>query len=107
MSDRARQFLPFDALTGFRKEIKKREKIVVKKIELADDYSEVLNQKLLLVKKGMMITIIYYSNEEYIEKTGIVSDIDPIYKTITIVKDKINIADIIDINSVEFENLEF
>ena len=31
MSDRARQFLPFDALKGFKEAIKKREKIKVDK----------------------------------------------------------------------------
>ena len=37
MSDRARQFLPFDALKGFKEAIKEREKIKVEKIQIGDE----------------------------------------------------------------------
>ena len=37
VSDRARQFLPFDALKGFKEAIKERQKIKVEKIELSEE----------------------------------------------------------------------
>ena len=46
MSDRARQFLPFDALKGFKEAIKKREKIKVDKIEISEDLAVELSYKL-------------------------------------------------------------
>ena len=101
MSDRARQFLPFDALSGFKKEIKKKERIIVKKKELSEDEIEILNQRLMLVKEGMMISIIYFDNDEYVKKEGIVTNIDYIYKTITIVQEKILIENIIELTSEE------
>ena len=42
-SDRARQFLPFDALKGFKEAIKERQKIKVDKIELSDKTKKVYN----------------------------------------------------------------
>ena len=74
MSDRARQFLPFDALKGFKEAIKKRQKVKVDKIELSDEMAVELSYKLNQVKKGMIIKVIHYDNEEYIETFGIVSE---------------------------------
>ena len=61
MSDRARQFLPFDALKGFKQAIKEREKIKVDKIELSEEMANVISYKLRQVRKGMIIKVIHYS----------------------------------------------
>lgn len=97
-SDRARQFMPFDALKGLKAEIKKREKIRVPKKELSPDGIEMLEYKLQQVKKGMMIKVIYFSENEYLVLEGMVSNIDTIEHKITIVKQAINIKDIYDIS---------
>lgn len=101
MSDRARQFMPFDALKGFREEICKANKIVVDKIELSEDKIVEINFKMQQIKKNMIITIIYFKDNEYISLCGIVSNIDIVEKTITIVKTKINFDDIYDIQGDE------
>ena len=51
VSDRARQFLPFDALKGFKEAIKKREKIKVDKIEISEDLAVELSYKLSQIEK--------------------------------------------------------
>ncbi len=104
MSDRARQFLPFDALTGFKQEIRKRERIIVNKKELAEDEAEILNLKLTSMRVGMMIKVIYFDKDHYIKKEGILSDIDFLYKTIKIVKTVINVDDIVNIEADELPN---
>ena len=61
MSDRARQFLPFDALKGFKEAIKKRQKVKVDKIELSDEMAVELSYKLKKVKKKIAFaTKIWY-----------------------------------------------
>lgn len=65
MSDRARQFLPFDALTGFKEEIKKQEEIVEKRKELCEDQQNYLSFVINNLKKGMNIDITYYENNKY------------------------------------------
>ena len=40
---RAEQFLPFDALKGFKEEIKNREKVLVDKIILSEESEKKLN----------------------------------------------------------------
>ena len=60
MSDRARQFLPFDALKGFKQAIKEREKIKVDKIELSEEMANVISYKLRQIKKGMITFLLLH-----------------------------------------------
>lgn len=104
MSDRARQFLPFDALKGFKEVIKKREKIKVDKIELSEDVAVELSYKLNQIKKGMIIKVIHYQDNEYIETFGIVSEFNETFGYLIIVKTKIMFTDILDIQSDELKD---
>ena len=97
MSDRARQFLPFDALKGFKEAIKEREKIKVEKIELSEEASIELSYKLKQVKKGMIIKVVHYDNLEYIETFGMVSEFNETFSYLVIVKTKILFEDILNI----------
>ncbi len=103
MSDRARQFLPFDALKGFKEAIKERQKVKVNKIELSEEMAVELSFKLNQVKKGMIIKVIHYDNEEYIETFGIVSEFDETFNYLKIVKTKILFENILDIQSDEIK----
>lgn len=104
MSDRARQFLPFDALKGFKEAIKKREKIKVEKIELSEDVAIELSYKLKQIKKGMIIKVIHYSDSEYIETFGMVSEFNETFGYLKIVKTKMMFSDILDIQSKELND---
>lgn len=103
MSDRARQFLPFDALKGFKEAIKERQKIKVDKIELSEEMAVELSFKLNQVKKGIIIKVVHYDNEEYIETYGIVSEFNDVFNYLTIVKTKILFENILDIQSDEIK----
>lgn len=96
-ADRARQFMPFAALTGYYEVIKQREKIIEPRKELSEDEAEILSSKLGNIQKGMLITLTYYKEDCYETLTGLVSNIDPVYRTIKIVKNKIAIDDVYDI----------
>lgn len=98
-ADRARQFLPFNSLRGYYDLVRKVEIIKTDKKVLASDEARILDNKLSLVKRGMLVKVKYYYETGYTELEGMVSNIDLVYKTITIVSKKINIDDIIDISS--------
>ena len=51
----------------------------------------------------MIVKIVYFLNDEYILVNGMVSAIDFSNKTITIVKQKLNFSDIIEISCEEIE----
>ena len=101
MSDRARQFLPFDALKGFKEAIKERQKIKVEKPVLSEEMAIELSYKLNQVKKGMIVKIVHYDNEEYIETFGMVSEFSDVFNYLKIVKKKILFENILDIQSDE------
>lgn len=95
--DRAKQFLPFDALKGFRKALEEKEKIVENKKSLDDDYFKELDIKIKNLKRGMNIRIKYYNELEYIETIGIIKKIDMNNKYIYILNSKIDFDNILDI----------
>ena len=99
---RAEQFIPFDALKGFKEEIRRREKILVDKIILSEEDERKLNYYLLQIKVGLEVEIVYFKANEYIKINGIITYIDDIDKYIKIVKTKINVADILSIKSDSF-----
>ena len=78
---RAKQFMPFDALKGYKEAIKEKQKIVVRKKELSDDELELLSIKIKQIKKNMIVKIVYFLNNEYILVNGMVSAIDFSNKT--------------------------
>lgn len=100
-SKRAKIFMPFDALKGFKEAIKEKERIVVPKKEMTeDDYNE-LNLAFQSIKKGTMVKVIYYQIDEYVEFTGLVSEVNELSRYIKVVKEKISFEDIVSIKIIE------
>lgn len=95
--ERAKQFMPFAALKGYPEALRKKEKIIVPKAEVSEEYAEELNRKLQMVKKNNMVTIIYFHEGEYLKKTGMVSRVDETARVLKIVNVKILFDDIYDI----------
>lgn len=100
-ADRAKIFLPFDALKGFREALKEKERVIVPKIELTEEETDKLSRLLLLIKKRMMVKIVYFKDGEYLELIGLVSKNDFVYKKITIIETVIKYIDILKIEVIE------
>lgn len=107
--ERAKIFLPFDALKGFQEALREKEKILVEKKILSIGEKEKISKKLIQVKKGMIIKVVYFENNEYIELEGMVSLINFTYKKLKIVKKEIYFNDILEITSeaIKEEDYEF
>ena len=84
-ASRAKQFLPFDALPGFKEALKEKEIKKEAKIELAEDSLQELENKLNELEKGSIIKLIYYKNNRYIETIGTVAKIDYMRKKIILI----------------------
>ena len=90
MHDRAAQFSPFAALTGFDGVIAETGRMTEKKIELSDSEKLLLDQKLTLIDDVIqdgyhpMITAVYFVPDakkdggSYQEYTGKVRQLDPV-----------------------------
>lgn len=97
VSDRARQFMPFSALKGYYELIRTKERVVVPKKELSEDWAEILSRKVISLREGDMVKVTYYSDGDYVEVEGILTDKDIERRYLTIVKTIIKLDDIYDI----------
>lgn len=95
--DRAKQFMPFDALKGFREALKEKEIIIVPKIELSEYAKGILDEQIRQVKKRDIVTVVYYNCGQYQKVTGMVSLLDKTSRVIKIVNTKIAFEDIYEI----------
>ena len=85
--ERAKQFLPFDALKGLQEALREREKQLefVEKVELSDEEIEKLSEKLQMIEIGSWVRVKYYCNKMYEEICGKVKVVDSIKKKLIIV----------------------
>ena len=113
MSDRAAQFSPFAALTGYDAAIKETGRLTDAKIELDDEELNDLNMKFQLLLKHLddepEVKITFFKADEkkaggaYLEAIGIVKKLDDFERLITMQDSaKIPMDDILDI---DFSNL--
>lgn len=93
-TDRAKQFIPFDALKGFREAILEKEKIIVPKRELSEDLKEELDRIFAQISIGDIITVTFYNGEQYETITGSISNISSINKSLKIDDTRIPFNDI-------------
>lgn len=96
-NDRARQFLSFDALKGLREALKEKEKVYVEKDEVTELDKEILDEVFNSLKVNDMVKITYIDEEMYLVKQGVVSKIDITSRFVKVVKEKIFIDDIVNI----------
>ena len=88
-AERARQFMPFDALTGFKDALKEKEQVHIRRKELSDEANEELSMKLNAIDTNKIVQITYYDGNKY--------TIDKINRTIIVTASAINFFDIIEI----------
>ena len=86
---REHMFQSFDALEGFRDIIRAQEKIVVEKRELTEDDCDQLNQTIMQIEKGMMVKVVFYEDGQFVQVEGKVAKINLDTKILQIVKKKI------------------
>ena len=90
--------MPFDSLKGLREAYAERERVVVEKKDLSEDEAQELSRKFNEITRGILVRVVYFEKGDYIETSGMVSEIDTDKRTITIVQEKIRIDDIISID---------
>lgn len=117
MSDRAAQFSPFAALTGYDAAIKETGRLTDAKIELDDEELNNLNMKFQLLVEHLEdepeVAITYFKADErkaggaYLEASGIVKKLDDFERVITMQDGtKIPMDDILNIDGDVFAALE-
>lgn len=92
--NRARQFMPFASLRGFFAIVHERERVAAPRRELQEEDLRALNEVLGALRKNMMVKVRYYDVDAYSTMQGIVTRIEPIDQTLTIVSKTIPFSDL-------------
>ena len=115
--DRAAQFSPFAALTGYEAAVKETARLTDRRIELDEGEKEAIDQRLTLVQERLPVptevTITYFIPDKkkaggaYVNISGTVKKIDD-YERMVILRDgtSIPIDDILHINGELFDDIE-
>lgn len=117
MSDRAAQFAPFAALTGYDAAIKETGRLTDEKIELDEESLTALDMKYQLLMdafdKVPEVTITYFQPDErkaggkYVSATGAVKKVDDFERLITMQDGtRIPMDDVLSIDGELFSSLE-
>ena len=100
-SDRAKQFMAFDALKGLQEAYRLKELEFDERKDLSEETLKELNEDFNNVLVGDYVIIKYYKNRKYIQENGVITKKDCINKKIYLDKENmININDIIEINRI-------
>ncbi|MBE5959580.1 MAG: YolD-like family protein [Lachnospiraceae bacterium] len=99
-ADRAKIFMPFDALTGFGRAIHNAEKEYMPRKILSEDVKEELDFKLKNLSIGELLSITYYTGFDYAEVNGTLADISFKTRSLTIDETQICFKDISDISAL-------
>ena len=113
--DRASQFMPFAALTGYAQSINEAGRLVDKKQELTDDEKIIISDKINYLidnkDKNYEAFIVYFIPDlkkdggKYLSICGVIKKLDVVNRFIKLNNKKIFIDDIISINCSIFDKI--
>ena len=96
-ADRAKQFAPFAALKGYDDMIVATGTDRFTRILLCEEEAQMLSDKLLQLRRGMYVTIMFQTGNGIDELTGMISEVEPALRFVRIDRKMINMDDMIDI----------
>lgn len=102
-SDRAKQFMPFDAMKGLKEALQDREErhSRVEKRELSEDTLAEIAEQLVKVEPGATVKLFFYHSFHEVTLIGRVSKIDFIFRYILIGAEKVFFDDIYEVSIVD------
>ena len=101
--DRAKQFMPFDAVKGLREALmaKEAELLYVEKQELSEEAAASVNEVLASLRAGDHVSVTYFEDHSYRSLTGVIRRILPGGDSIELEEKTIPLSDIFSIVSEE------
>lgn len=100
-ADRAKQFMPFDALKGFQEALREKERVHVPKRSLSEEEREELDSRLSRIGKRDMVEAEYFQDGEYVSVKGMISGINRQEGWLRIVNTQISLENIAKLNLLQ------
>lgn len=100
--ERAKQFMPFDALKGLKEALEDRleRHTRVQKEEVLEDKAQEISETISKLERGMEISVTYYKAFHYRTIEGQAVKIDKVYKYLQIGEERVFFNDIYEINFI-------
>ncbi|HIZ19099.1 MAG TPA: YolD-like family protein [Candidatus Olsenella stercoravium] len=93
-ADRAAQFMPFAALTGYYDLVRERERVTEPRREPSEEEAARISAELASVRKGQLVRVTHYERDAYVTTEGIVTRIDLAARELTVVRRHISFNNI-------------
>lgn len=93
-ADRAAQFMPFAALTGYYDLVRERERVVEPRREPSEEEAARISAELAAVRKGQLVRVTHYERDAYVTTEGVVTRVDPVGRKLTVVRRRIRFDDV-------------
>ena len=94
--ERAKQFMPFDALKGLNEELRRREKKMLReeKRVLFEEEAEKLSAHLLRLREGNEVEAVFYENGYYLTLCGKVETVNRNFGFLTLAGKRVYFANL-------------
>ena len=93
-ADRAAQFMPFAALTGYYDLVRERERVSEPRREPSEEEAARISAELAAVRKGQLVRVTHYERDAYVTTEGIVARVDPTARELAVVRRRIAFDDV-------------
>lgn len=96
-ADRAAQFMPFAALTGYYELVREQERVAEPRREMTDEMAAALTAKLTRIRRGDLVRVTFYELDGYINRVDVVQQIEAPFRRLRLKGATIPFDDILDI----------
>ena len=93
-ADRAAQFMPFAALTGYYDLVRECERVTEPRRDPSEEEAGRISAELAAVHKGALVRATHYERDAYVTTEGVVTRVDPVTRELTIVRTRIPFDDV-------------
>ena len=92
--DRAAQFMPFAALTGYYDLVRACERVSEPRREPGEDEAARISAELARVRRGQLVRVTHYADGAYVTQEGMVARVDEAARELTVVRTRIRFDDV-------------
>ena len=93
-ADRAAQFMPFAALTGYYDLVREQERVREPRREPSEEEAARISDELTGLRKGQLVRVTHYEHDAYVTTEGVVTRVDPVTRELTVVRRRIGFDDV-------------
>ncbi|OUO35905.1 hypothetical protein [Olsenella sp. An290] len=93
-ADRAAQFMPFAALTGYYDLVRAQERVVEPRRDPSEEDAARISSELARIRPRELVRVTHYADGAYVTREGLVTSVDLAARELTVVRTRISFDDV-------------